>query len=126
MRHRIFTILLCWLALSCAGGCHTAKGNLPRVEGGKPVNYLCANGERIVARYFSLSDHSLDFVKVRFPDGKEYTLPQVVSASGVRYSNDREVVWWTKGDSAFVQMRDRKGKWQIAYDKCRENPPLRP
>ena len=52
------------------------------------VVYRCEGGERIEARYYSLSDKSLDFVKVLLPDGREVTLPQAMSASGVRYTND--------------------------------------
>jgi membrane-bound inhibitor of C-type lysozyme len=71
-----------------------------------------------VARYYTLSDNSLHFVKLLMPDGREYTLPNAVSASGARYTDDRELVWWTKGDSAFVQTRDRNGEWQIMYNNC--------
>lgn len=53
-----------------------------------PVAYRAAHGERFVAHYGSLSDRSLEFVKLRFPDGKEYTLPAVLSGSGVRFSDD--------------------------------------
>ena len=91
------------------------------VTGGEAITYHCDNGEQIVARYYSLSDKSLDFVKVRLPDGKEYTLPQVLSGSGVRYTDDRELVWWTKGASAFAEMRDQNGEWQVRYDKCAES-----
>ncbi len=89
------------------------------VTGGEPVVYSCDNGDRLVARYYSLSDESLFFVKVLFPDGKEYTLPQVVSASGARYTDDFEVCWWIKGDEAYVEKRDGEGEWQPLYKECR-------
>lgn len=62
------------------------------VTGGTPVVYQCANGDCIVARYYSLSDGSLDFVKVTMPESREYTLPHVVSASGARYTDDHHVL----------------------------------
>jgi membrane-bound inhibitor of C-type lysozyme len=110
----------CGMVLACAGGCGMAKDALPAVRGGAAVEYRCEHGERIVARYYSLSDNSLNFVKVLLPEGREYTLPQVVSGSGVRYSADRDLVWWTKGDSAFAEVRGPNGNWRIRYDKCRE------
>lgn len=90
------------------------------VRGGDPVAYQCSKSERIVARYFSLSDDSLSFVKVSMPDGREYTLPNALSASGARYTDDRAMVWWTKGNTAFVQERDLNGKWQTTHSDCME------
>jgi len=89
------------------------------VCGGNPVIYESDNGARIIAKYFTLSDHSLDFAKVTLPGGREYTLPQVMSASGVRYTDDRELVWWTKGNTAFAEVRDENGQWKRKYD-CKE------
>lgn len=94
------------------------------VTGGDPVIYSCDNGDRLVARYYSLSDDSLHFVKVLFPDGKEYTLPQVMSASGARYTDDFELSWWIKGDEAYVEKRDDKGEWKFLYTDCRVGDPL--
>ncbi len=85
------------------------------VNGGKRVVYEGENAGRFVATYYSLSDDSLNFVKVTMPDGEQYTLPQVVSGSGARYTLDRELVWWVKGDSVLVQTRDENGEWQIKY-----------
>ncbi|MGA2822550.1 MAG: MliC family protein [Bacteroidales bacterium] len=91
------------------------------VCGGTPVIYESDRGDRIIARYFILSDRSLDFVKVTLPSGKEYTLPQVMSASGVRYTDDRELIWWTKGNIAFAEVRDINGQWIRKYE-CKEIP----
>ena len=114
------SMALCALAtLACVSECASAEQGLT-VRGGERVAYQCENGDRIVARYYSLSDGSLDFVKVSMPDGKEYTLPNAVSASGARYTDDREFVWWTKGDSAFLQTRDQTGEWQITYQNCQQ------
>ncbi len=89
------------------------------VSEGKAVRYACENGDRILATYYELSDGSLSFVKVRLPGGKVYTLPQALSASGARYTDDRELVWWTKGDSAFAEVRDDNGEWTPKYRDCR-------
>lgn len=106
--------------LTGAAGCTGIKQESLKVLPGERVAYQCSDGERIIARCYSLSDKSLDFVKLHLPDGKEATLPQSLSASGVRYINDVEWVWWTKGDSAFAETRGPNGDWQIRYDNCRE------
>lgn len=88
------------------------------VKGGEAVTYACGT-QSIEARYYSLTDDSLNFVKLRLPDGRSYTLPQTVSASGVRYTDEFELVWWTKGEEAFAEMRDENGAWQVKYSDCR-------
>ncbi len=81
--------------------------------------YECDGTARVVAKYFSLSDNSLHFVKLTLPDGREFTLPNVLSASGARYTSDTDLIWWTKGDSAFAEQRGPDGQWQTLYEDCR-------
>ncbi len=90
------------------------------VDIGQPVHYISEDGQRFVARYGSLSDNSLHFVKVKMPDGREYTLPQVISASGVRYTDDREIVWWEHHGTVRVDVRDTDGSWITKYPELRE------
>lgn len=120
MRKRLVLALVVSMALAGLSGCGGATKETLTVTGGEPIVYQCENGEEITARYYSLSDNSLDFVKLSMPDGQEYTLPQVLSASGVRYTDDRVLVWWTKGDSAFAQSRDDTGEWQTTYEDCQQ------
>ena len=87
---------------------------------GQPVHYISEQGDHFVAKYGSLSDGSLHFVKVKMPDGQEYTLPQVVSASGVRYTDERDLVWWTHRGTVRVDVRDTEGKWKTRYSELRE------
>lgn len=109
----ILTAFLC--------GCVTSldKTVLP-ADIGPPVYYISDSGDHFVARYGSLSDDSLHFVKVKMPDGQEYTLPQVVSASGVRYTDERELVWWTHQGTVRVDARDAEGNWETRYSELRE------
>ncbi|MGO1792424.1 MAG: MliC family protein [Oceanisphaera sp.] len=88
--------------------------------GDTPLVYQCESGARIVAKYYSLSDGSLNFVKVTMPSGKQYTLPNVISASGARYTDEVSMVWWTKGDNAFAEARDQDGQWQVQYKNCKQ------
>lgn len=87
---------------------------------GPPVHYISNDGKQFVAEYGSLSDGSLHFVKVKMPDGKDYTLPQVVSASGVRYTDEREIVWWTHQDTVRVDVRNAEGRWKTRYPELRQ------
>lgn len=63
------------------------------------VAYRCADGSRVQAVYYRLSDDSLAFVKLVIGK-REYTLPNLVSASGSRYSDLVTLEWWIKGDAA--------------------------
>ena len=121
MKRECCGVLLAFFLLAAMlpqGAAHAA-GTALSVVGGEPMIYLCDNGDRIVARYYTLSDESLRFVKLLFPDGTEYTLPQVLSGSGARYTDDIELLWWVKGDDAYVEKRDEAGEWKPLYTECR-------
>ena len=90
------------------------------VDIGPPVYYQSGNGDHFMAKYGSLSDGSLHFVKVKTPDGQEYTLPQVASASGIRYTDDKELVWWTHQDKVRVDVRNAEGEWETIYSELKE------
>ena len=105
-------------ALASLSGCASIDQEKLTVLDGQRLTYQCEGGSQIEARYYSLSDDSLDFVKVFLPNGKGYTLPHVLSGSGVRYSDDFELVWWTKGNTAFAETRNEQGDWQIKYRNC--------
>ena len=82
------------------------------------VRYHCRGGERVEATYFRLRDRSLTFVRLKLPDGRLLTLPQLASASGARFSADRDVTWWIKGQTGFLQQRDSRGEWQVSLRSC--------
>ncbi|MCX7983089.1 MAG: MliC family protein, partial [Syntrophales bacterium] len=56
--------------------------------------YDCGKEAIVEASYYTLSDRSLEFVRLKMPNGKRRTLPRVLSASGVRYTDDVDVIWW--------------------------------
>lgn len=117
------TMIASMLAGSLLSGCVASLGQTElTVQLGKPIYYKSPNGEVFVATYGSLSDDSLHFVKVKLPDGQRYTLPQVLSASGVRYSDDRELVWWSHQGTVRVETRDAEGNWETKYPELREVP----
>ena len=108
------------LAISlCACVANPSKA-VPTVDLGPPVYYESKNGGQFVARYGSLSDGTLHFVKVKMPDGKEYTLHQAISGSGARYTDDREIVWWEHQSTVRVDVRGADGKWVTKYSELRE------
>lgn len=119
MIKRIGTITLIIFALLLSGlvDCGHEKDTL-KVNKNIVATYNCEKGEKITAVYYSLSDNSLHFVKIIMPDGKKYTLPQVVSGDGARYTDEREVEWWIKGDSAMIKRHTTNGDWVDIYHKC--------
>ncbi len=112
-------ILAALLLSGCAASLQPAELT---VQLGEPIHYKSPNGDVFEAQYGSLSDDSLHFVKVKMPSGQQYTLPQVLSASGVRYSDDRELVWWTHQRTVMVEMRSADGNWETKYPELREVP----
>jgi membrane-bound inhibitor of C-type lysozyme len=99
------------------------RHDIPRVVPGPQVVYRCAGGRELVVSYFTLSDGSLDFVRLRLPEGQRSTLPRLVAASGVRYSDEARFQWWTKGAGGFLQERSAEGQWRMALRDCRSLPP---
>lgn len=87
-------------------------------ELGAPVSYRCAGGQLLTVRYGRLSDGSLAFARLQPPGGPLLTLPQLVSASGARYSDERLWQWWSKGSGGFLQQRDDQGRWQTLLEGC--------
>ena len=87
------TILLC--IISC-----TINDNPEIVKTAEAV-YQNSEGKILEAVFYSLSDNSLNFVRVIY-DEKQYTLPQLVSASGARYSDEFSMEFWVKGNTASV------------------------
>lgn len=107
------------MLLAVASGCATTSEATLGVSPGMAYIYETNTGERLDVTYYTLTDDSLDFVRVVMPDGQKYTLPQTVSASGARYSDGMTLVWWSKGDSAFVEARGDDGEWTSLYEECR-------
>ncbi len=108
-----------FLLVVALGGCATQRVGGLTVSPGTAYTYQTNTGETIEATYYQLSDDSLSFVKVVMPDGEEYTLPQVVSASGSRYTDDRVLVWWSKGDEALVEKRNDGGEWDALFEEVK-------
>ena len=94
----------------------------PVVERASQQRYRCAGGQTIKATDYTLDHRSLRFVRLLLPGGRRLTLPQVMSASGERFSSDQDVTWWVKGSSGFVQERNRQGDWTVTLDACDIQP----
>ncbi|SMP53295.1 MliC family protein [Desulfonatronum lacustre] len=84
------------------------------------VAYLCIGEARLTASYYVLSDKTLHFVRLDMPDGEMVTLPSALSASGSRYTDEREYVWWVKGREGFLEKRGDDGGWRLYLEGCRE------
>jgi len=90
----------------------------PVVELEGPIAYRCDGGSQLMVRYGRLSDGSLSFVRLFLPGERTVTLPQLVSASGTRYSDDRQWQWWSKGSGGFLEVREGEGQWQKRFKQC--------
>ncbi|MBP9711340.1 MAG: MliC family protein [Candidatus Pacebacteria bacterium] len=89
------------------------------------VAYVCTEGKTIHATYYEgkkievapgeqpVPTGSVDVV---LSDGRSMTLPQTLSASGIRYANqDESLIFWSKGSGAFVVEGDAE-----TYSGCTE------
>ena len=113
----------CMLCAMLLAGCATSPPESQLTAHlGPPVHYRSSSGEIFVAKYGSLADGSLHFVRVQMPGGREYTLPQVLSASGARYTDERDLVWWTHQGTVRVDMRNAEGNWETKYSALQEVP----
>lgn len=91
----------------------------------KPVataHYLCEQNKTITAEYFNGPTRTAPNgqpipggrVDISLSDGRKLSLPQTLSGSGIRYANaDESFVFWSKGDTAFVE----EGK-AMTYTGC--------
>jgi membrane-bound inhibitor of C-type lysozyme len=60
--------------------------------------FQCTDGRSMTAVF---SDSSVDLT---LSDGRHFSLPRAISASGARYANsDESFVFWNKGDTAFIE-----------------------
>lgn len=74
------------------------EGELVPHEISTVVEYICAGGKALTASYGE------EAVTVDLADGRILALPQAISASGVRYADQGDVVvFWSKGDTAFLE-----------------------
>ncbi|MDE2213246.1 MAG: MliC family protein [Patescibacteria group bacterium] len=78
------------------------------------VSYLCDGGKTIAAKYYNgptppspapgQPPTPTGSVTVALSDGRSFTLPQTLSASGIRYANsDESFIFWSEGNGAFVE-----------------------
>jgi len=77
----------------------------------KRFSYTCA-GEAKVTVYLRS-----DMVKVRYED-KQYLMKQTMSGSGTRYS-DGKVVWWSKGNTGFLQEDNPDWNGEMIVKDCK-------
>lgn len=90
-------------------------GTLAPLDTQKPLNtvsYSCDQNKTIIAEYYdgesSVAENGMPIpgghVVLTLASGQMMSVPQTVSADGARYGNqDESFVFWSKGNSAFVQ-----------------------
>ena len=112
--------MLAMVCLLAACSCATNQQLGAKLD--KATYWRSQQGEQFVARYGALSDDSLRFVKVTMPDGREVTLPQAISASGARYTDEKDLVWWEHQGTVRVDVRREDGKWDENHWELRPDP----
>ncbi len=87
------------------------------LQGSAPITYKCEDNKTVIAQYFNSEDTGISMVKMTL-DSKTNFLPQVVSASGARYTTNMGIEWWTNDDEALLNydVTDDKSKTTT----CRE------
>ena len=93
--------------------CGNKSNEQLKVISGKQYLYTFTDGSTAKATYYHLSDNTLNFVKLTLENDEVYTLPQLVSASGVRYSTEQNIEFWVKGNEATISTVNEKGEWVI-------------
>ena len=78
------------------------------------LNFIDSNKDTIKVDIYTLSDDSLSFIKAWYQN-QEYTLPQVVSADGARYSDGRDVTIWLIGDKLSFEDNENKEEKIIKF-----------
>ena len=81
------------------------------------ADFYCLNQQTIKAIFTIGTDNK---VALSLSDGRDLSLPQVISASGARYANaDESFVFWNKGDQAFIEENG-----QSTYLDCGPKPEI--
>ena len=97
---------VCSAAAHFDGSCTAAAAAPIRAQ------FSCAGGKTIDAAFFNAAPSHVELV---LSDGRRLTLPQAMSGSGARYASaDERVVFWNKGDTAFIDEQGRQ-----TYADCR-------
>lgn len=101
----------------------SAKAHELTVTLSEPIIYSSQDNKTFTVRYGALSDNSLSFIKVTLPNGIEKTLPRAISASGVRYADERELEWWEHKGEVCVTKRDNTTQnWLKCYWQLKQKP----
>jgi len=77
----------------------------------KTYQYTCDDNKLIKATYKNRT------VYIELSDDREFTLDQIMSASGIKYSNkNKTIIFWSKGKTSFFQENN-----SIIYSNCIED-----
>lgn len=79
------------------------------------ATYDSDSGKSLFVRYYSISDGTLFFIKVKGLGAEEHTLPQAVFASGARYTDFLNFECLVKGDEMQVLELDSDGNWKPIF-----------
>ncbi len=108
-------IIIILIVVLAAAGAYWYWGSGAPERGGvlSSAVYMCLDGKSIEATYYEGGSEVVvsegeppvpsGSVDIKLSDGREMTLPQTLSASGVRFANtDESLIFWNKGNEAFI------------------------
>lgn len=84
----------------------------------KRLSYTCEDGAKLNVYLHNQS------ARLRFNDTVHF-LTQTESASGTRYS-DGKILWWSKGDTGFLQAESPSGDGEMLLKNCQLDKPTNP
>lgn len=101
----------------------------PAAQPAASIQYRCDGGKTLSADYFNGPLRTAPDgrpvpggrVELALGDGRRLSLPQTLSGSGIRYaSGDDSIVFWSKGDGAFLEEGPRQA---VTYANCTASRP---
>lgn len=127
MKRNLIFIFLIMLAIAGAAVWYSYSKSVksppgrPSLSVAAQVTYICNDGETIEATFYKGQQKPVEpgkppvpsgRVKIVLSDGRNFNLPQTISADGSRYANDDEsFVLWSKGDGAIVRENNVEKKY---------------
>ena len=118
--HRTRVLLVSIVIIIVVIGLSLARTHAPKLA--RAVSYSCDADKAISAQYYEKSTEKPDgSVELLLSDGRKVTLPQTVSTSGIRYSNeDESFIFWSKGNGAIILENNEQKSYMGCIEVAQE------
>jgi len=105
--------------------CNSNQSNNPKTESVKnsnivTIHYKCDQGKLVIVDYDNTdSQKGVAYVMLDTAKKEKIKMTITMSASGARYT-DGKLVWWTKGNTAYLMEEGNSGNEKVLIDNCNE------